>query len=272
MYLRGSGDFSVWPRPAKADMSMPGPGGPGGPGGPAFPGAPCRWEKWGSDKEAMYSKKTRQRKERKQSMQGQHTAGPASPERPRGPGGPMGPACPFNPSLPAGPVGPGGPYSKKISLWKSHLIMLFYQYFKICSVFSRYSSLKQSEIRFPVLHALWKNWCSKFASSGLCSVFHSAPERLTDAWRLFERWHFPSSLLIVPSASLISSRYWSLFLISAGVVRRNPSPPPSVCLFSLAESNYKMPRLPILSRRWVIKNEAFSVPVSRQVTGELQRD
>lgn len=40
MYLRGSGDFSVWPRPAKADMSMPGPGGPGGPGGPALPGGP----------------------------------------------------------------------------------------------------------------------------------------------------------------------------------------------------------------------------------------
>lgn len=47
MYLRGSGDFSIWPRPANADMSMPGPGGPGGPGGPAFPGAPYRWEKWG---------------------------------------------------------------------------------------------------------------------------------------------------------------------------------------------------------------------------------
>lgn len=52
MYLRGSGDFSVWPRPAKADMSIPGPGGPGGPGGPVLPGGP--WERkyigtWWSD-------------------------------------------------------------------------------------------------------------------------------------------------------------------------------------------------------------------------------
>ena len=48
MYLRGSGDFSVWPRPAKADMSMPGPGGPGGPGGPALPGGPWRRARGGN--------------------------------------------------------------------------------------------------------------------------------------------------------------------------------------------------------------------------------
>lgn len=40
MYLMGSGPFSCWDSPAKADMSMPGPGGPGGPGGPALPGGP----------------------------------------------------------------------------------------------------------------------------------------------------------------------------------------------------------------------------------------
>ncbi len=40
MYLKGSGPFSGLDRPAKADMSMPGPGGPGRPGGPGFPGGP----------------------------------------------------------------------------------------------------------------------------------------------------------------------------------------------------------------------------------------
>ena len=46
----------------------------------------------------------------------------------------------------------------------------------------------------------------------------------------------------------------------------------SVCLFFLAESNYKMPQLPILSQEWVIKERGLSCPRLHQVIGELQRD
>lgn len=52
MYLRGSGPFS-WEKPAKADMSMPGPGGPGGPGIPGGPGGPLQGRSRDSMKASM---------------------------------------------------------------------------------------------------------------------------------------------------------------------------------------------------------------------------
>lgn len=47
----------------------------------------------------------------------------------------------------------------------------------------------------------------------------------------------------------------------------------TICLpLFLEESNYKMPRLPILSQWWVIKACGLSLSLSSQVIGELQKD
>lgn len=60
-------------------------------------------------------------------------------------------------------------------------------------------------------------------------------------------------------------------LSRSGLTDRTPSPHLSAS-FSLAESNYKMPQLPILSQQWVIKKRGLFCPRLHQVTGELQRD
>ena len=107
------------------------------------------------------------------------------------------------------------------------------------------------------------------------AVSHHYPNHLQTHWLMHEDYLYSdislhSSYRAQCSVNLEQILKSILDLSWRGL--KNHGPPPSVCLFFFAESNYKMPQLPILSQRCVIKKPALSCPCLCQVIGGLQKD